>query len=92
MNSIPAQEIKQRGISAVDDKLRDGPVYVITRNCPRYVVMEAKQYEEWLDERHEAVIDRVKLSLADVAAGRVRRFTSAEEMMAAIDAYGEDEE
>jgi PHD/YefM family antitoxin component YafN of YafNO toxin-antitoxin module len=84
MNTIPAQEIKKRGISAVDDKLRDGPVYVISRNCPRYVVMEAKQYEEWLDDRHEAFLNRVELSLADVEAGRVHEFNSTEEMWAAI--------
>jgi len=90
MNTIPAQEIKQRGISAVDDKLRVGPVYVITRNCPRYVVMDAKQYEEWLDDRHEALLNRVELSLADVAAGRVHEFKSTEEMWAAIDNHDDE--
>lgn len=29
MNSIPAQEIKRRGISAVDEALRQGPVHII---------------------------------------------------------------
>ncbi|MGH2533398.1 MAG: prevent-host-death protein [Thermomicrobiales bacterium] len=91
MNTIPAQEIKQRGISAVDEKLQDGPVYVITRNCPRYVVMDAKQYEEWLDDRHEAYLNRVELSLADVAAGRVHEFKNTDEMWAAIHNLDDDE-
>lgn len=42
INSIPAQQIKQRGISAVDDLLCEGPVHVIMRNEPRYVVMGEK--------------------------------------------------
>lgn len=45
MQSIPAQEIKRRGISAVDDLLRDGPVQVIKQNRPRYVVMSVDAYE-----------------------------------------------
>lgn len=44
MRTIPAQEIKRRGISAVDDLLRDGPVHVITNNRPRYVVMSEDEY------------------------------------------------
>ncbi len=35
MRTISAQEIKRRGISAVDDVLVECPVHVITRNEPR---------------------------------------------------------
>jgi hypothetical protein len=45
MNSIPAQEIKRRGISAVDELLRDGPVQVVKQNRVRYVVMSVEAYE-----------------------------------------------
>jgi len=44
MNTIPAQEIKRRGIAAVDALLEDGPVHVIRNNRPRYVVMSEEQY------------------------------------------------
>lgn len=67
MQSIPAQEIKRRGISAVDDLLRAGPVQVIKQNRPRYVVMSVDAYErmaagqadspsawDWLDKVAEA--------------------------------------
>ena len=37
-NTITANEIKRRGISAVDDALLKGPVHVIQRNRPRYVI------------------------------------------------------
>lgn len=45
MRTISAQEIKRRGISAVDDLLVEGPVHVITRNEPRYVVMDECRYQ-----------------------------------------------
>jgi hypothetical protein len=34
MNSIPAQEIRRRGISAVDEALRQGPVHIIKNIRP----------------------------------------------------------
>ena len=45
MKTIPAQEIKRRGISAVDELLRDGPVQVVQRNRPRYVVLSVDTYQ-----------------------------------------------
>jgi PHD/YefM family antitoxin component YafN of YafNO toxin-antitoxin module len=51
MNSIPAQDIKQRGISAVDDLLKDGPVHVIKNNRPRYVVMSQEDYARLIERR-----------------------------------------
>jgi hypothetical protein len=35
MNTIPAQEIKRRGIAAVDDLIAKGPVHVIRNNKPQ---------------------------------------------------------
>ncbi|HEY7036840.1 MAG TPA: type II toxin-antitoxin system Phd/YefM family antitoxin [Thermomicrobiales bacterium] len=90
MNTIPAQEIKQRGISAVDELLERGPVHVISRNRPKYVVMDEAQYQELIEDQEEAVVARVRASLEDVAAGRVRRFTNAQELVAHILAYGTD--
>ena len=40
MNTITAQEIKRRGISAVDDALRKGPVHIIKNNKPKYILLE----------------------------------------------------
>ena len=88
MNTIPAQEIKQRGISAVDELLERGPVHVISRNRPKYVIMDEAHYQELLEDQEEAMVARVRASLQDVAAGRVRRFDSAEELLAHIKSYG----
>ncbi|MBK5935888.1 MULTISPECIES: type II toxin-antitoxin system Phd/YefM family antitoxin [Halorhodospira] len=44
-NVISAQEIKRRGISAVDQALKNGPVHVIQRNRPRYVILSEESYQ-----------------------------------------------
>ncbi|ADC72063.1 prevent-host-death family protein [Thioalkalivibrio sp. K90mix] len=44
-NVISAQEIKRRGISAVDQALENGPVHVIQRNRPRYVILSEDAYQ-----------------------------------------------
>ncbi|MFA9462532.1 type II toxin-antitoxin system Phd/YefM family antitoxin [Thiohalorhabdus methylotrophus] len=50
-STIPAQEIKRRGISAVDEALRAGPVHVVSRNRPRYVILSEEQYQELVRDR-----------------------------------------
>lgn len=85
MNAIPAQEIKKRGISAVDEALKDGPVHIIKNNQPKYVVLTEKRYRDLLEAEDEAYIARVRASLEDVKAGKVRRFKSAAELLQAID-------
>lgn len=78
MNSIPAQEIARRGMSAVDDLLRTGPVQVIENDRPRYVVLAAEDYErlitgpsawDWLDRPSRATRDKAAID-ADLAAER----------------------
>lgn len=51
MNTIPAQEIKRRGISALDEMLKEGPVHVIKNNRPRYVVMTEEDYARLTERR-----------------------------------------
>lgn len=89
MNTIPAQEIKRRGIAAVDELIATGDVHVIRNNRPEYVVLSEARYQELVAEAEEAYMARVKASLEDVKAGRVRRFASADELLQALDADGE---
>jgi PHD/YefM family antitoxin component YafN of YafNO toxin-antitoxin module len=91
MNTIPAREIKQRGISAVDELLERGPVHVISRNRPRYVILDETRYEELVKAQHRAFVAEVKKALAEVEAGNVQRFRTTAELMAAIAQAGEDE-
>ena len=78
MNTIPAQELKRRGIAAVDDLIATGDVHVIRNNRPQYVVLTEERYRELVAEAEEAYVARVKASLEDVAAGRVKRGSAAD--------------
>jgi len=78
MNTIPAQEIKRRGIVAVDGMIAQGDVHVIRNNRPEYVVLTEARYQELLAEAEEAYVSRVKASLEDLKAGRVKRGSAAE--------------
>ncbi len=80
MNTIAAQEIKRRGISAVDEKLGEGPVHVIKNNEPKYVVLSEERYRELIESEDKAYMARMRESLSDYKAGRVKR-GSAEELI-----------
>ena len=90
MNVIPAQEIKRRGIAALDDIIDRGDVHIIRNNQPQYVVLSEERYQELVAEANEAYLARVRASLKDVKAGRVKKFTSADELLKALDSEGDD--
>ena len=68
MNIIAAQEIKRRGMAAVDHLLEQGPVRVVKNNRPRYVVLSEKEFDLIMSDLAEA---RLAASEADLKAGRV---------------------
>lgn len=76
MKTVAAQEIKRKGISAVDEALKEGPVHVIKDNQPKYVVITEARFRELIEAEDEAYIARVRKSLEDVKAGRVKRGTA----------------
>ena len=78
MNTIPAQELKRRGIAAVDGLIAQGDVHVIRNNRPEYVVLTEARYQEMLAEVNEAYLARVTESLQDYTAGRVKRGSAAD--------------
>ena len=86
MNSIPVQEIKRRGMKAVDDLLAEGDVHVIRNNKPEYVVLTEERYQALVAEAEEAYLARVRTSLDDVKEGRVKKFTTADDLLRALDA------
>lgn len=92
MRTISAQEIKRRGISAVDDLLAEGPVHIITRNEPRYVVMDECRYQELVEGYHEAYVARVLAAQAAVERGEVTRYESVAALLADMDALPDDDE
>ena len=80
MVAMPVQEIKRRGMSAMNEHLANGPVWVISNNVPKYVVMSGESYRQLEDELSAL---RVQLSEADVRAGRATR-GSADDLMAEL--------
>lgn len=46
MKTLPAQELKRRGVAAVEELLPDGPVEIIKRNRPACVVVSVKHYRD----------------------------------------------
>jgi len=78
MNAIPAQEIKRRGIAAVDELIAKGDLHVIRNNRPQYVVLSEERYRELMVAEEEAHYLRVRESLQDLKEGRVKRGTAEE--------------
>ncbi|MDQ6968502.1 MAG: hypothetical protein Q9M14_07465 [Mariprofundaceae bacterium] len=76
MNTIPALEIKRRGISVVDTQIESGPVHIIKNNRPQYVVMTEDRYQQMMDEMNDAWELRIKASLEEVSAGQVQKGTA----------------
>jgi PHD/YefM family antitoxin component YafN of YafNO toxin-antitoxin module len=91
VNTIPAQEIKRRGIGAVDELLERGPVHVISGNRPRYVVMDETRYEELIEAEEEASLARIRAAMEEVRTGNVQRFASTADLMEAIRPAGDKE-
>lgn len=73
MNAIPAQEIKRRGIAAVDELIANGDVHVIRNNRPQYVVLSEERYQQLIAVEREAYEARVRASLTDLKEGRIKR-------------------
>ncbi|MDP1592867.1 MAG: hypothetical protein Q8L80_01315 [Gallionella sp.] len=86
MNVVPAQEIKRRGIAAVDDLIAKGDLHVIRNNQPQYVVLSEARYQDLIAAEQESHIARVRASLEEVKAGKVKKFKSAAELLEAMDA------
>lgn len=76
MNTIPAQEIKRRGIAVVDELIAKGDLHIIRNNQPQYVVLSQARYQALLEAEEDALAARVRASLEDLKAGRVKRGTA----------------
>ena len=83
MTTITAQEIKRRGIGAVEAAGGGGPVHVVRNNRLEYVVLREEDYQELLADLSDA---RLAASEADWQAGRVRRGTASELLAEIADA------
>lgn len=44
MNTLTAAELKRRGMAAIEEGLRRGPIHIVKRNRPTAVVLSEDQY------------------------------------------------
>ncbi|MBK6288358.1 MAG: type II toxin-antitoxin system prevent-host-death family antitoxin [Gammaproteobacteria bacterium] len=44
-NTLTAAEIKRRGMAAIEEGLRKGPVHIVKRNKPAAVVLSEDEYQ-----------------------------------------------
>jgi PHD/YefM family antitoxin component YafN of YafNO toxin-antitoxin module len=86
MNAIPAQEIKRRGIAAVDDVIDKGDVHVIRNNRLQYVVLSEERYQALIAAEQEAYYGRIKVSLKEVKAGKTKKFATVDDLLKGIEA------
>ena len=71
MNHISANELKTRGIAAIEQALADQPEAIVSvRGKDRFVVLEMAQYQRLRECELEVALAEAR---ADVAAGRVVR-------------------
>ena len=85
MNTIPAQDIKRRGLAAVDDAIGKGDLHVIRNNQPQYVVVSEERYQALIAAESAAYYAGVKESLKQVKAGKIRTFKNAAQLLKAIE-------
>lgn len=52
MNTLPAREIKRRGVKAIELALKNGPVHIIKNNTPACVVLSEAHYAQLTKTRH----------------------------------------
>jgi len=71
MNTITANELKTRGVSLLEESLRDEPEAMISvRGREKYVVMRVEQYHRLREMELEAALLEARQELAD-GKGRV---------------------
>jgi len=53
-NTVTVAEIKRRGMAAIEEGLRQGPVHIIKRNKSAAVVLSEEEYQRLLGKRPPA--------------------------------------
>ena len=83
MNSITANELKTKGVSIVENALRDDDEVIVTvRGKDKYVIVELNKYSKLRDYELEIALLEAR---ADVAEGRIKRESVAEHMKRVTD-------
>ena len=51
MNTLASAELKRRGMAAIEEGLRHGPVHIVKRNKPAAVVISEDEYQRLVHGR-----------------------------------------
>ena len=72
MNTLTIAELKRRGMAAIEDGLRRGPVHIVKRNRPAAVVLSEEEYRRLTHGgmAKPAGMGAVQWLLSQSAAGR----------------------
>lgn len=83
MNHLSANDLKTRGVSAIESALADHTEAIVSvRGKERYVVMDLAQYQHLRECELESALAQAR---ADLAAGRASR-ESAQDHVARLEA------
>ena len=72
MNTLSVAELKRRGMAAIEDGLRHGPLHIVKRNRPSAVVLSEDEYQRLAHGRvaKPAGMTAVQWLLSQPAAGK----------------------
>lgn len=90
MNTLTAAELKRRGMAAIEERLRRGPVHLLKRNKAAAVVLTEAQYEELAQGRRDVALpgmSAIQWLLSQPATGTKSRRRLDRELRAERDAW-----
>ena len=72
MNTLTVAEIKRRGMAAIEEGLRRGPVHIVKRNRPAAVVLSEDDYQRLVQGKAAAPsgLTAMQWLLSQPAAGK----------------------
>ena len=73
-NTVTVSEIKRRGMAAIEDGLRRGPLHIVKRNKPAAVVLSEDEYLRLVNGKSAHTgLTAVQWLLGQPAAGKRRK-------------------
>lgn len=90
MNFLTVAELKRRGMAAIEDGLRHGPLHIVKRNRPTAVVLTEEEYQRLAHGKTNAPmgLSAVQWLLSQPSTGYVDKATLDKELSTERDAWG----
>ena len=90
MNTLTVAELKRRGMAAIEDGLRHGPVHIVKRNRPSAVVITEEEYQRLVQGKTytPSGVSAVQWLLSHQSTGKKDKTTLDNELRTERDAWG----